>query len=73
MIYRMAAFMPQEHLAPIGCAAFDLQHLVQFEGLETRMRQIKGNRDRRHAVRREPLVPEIAIRRSETPPAPSSL
>src|SRR5215469_6420246 len=58
----MAAFMPQEHLAPIGGAAFDLQHLAQFEGLEARMRQIKGNGNRRHPFRREPLVTEIANR-----------
>src|SRR5215469_5914261 len=61
MIDRMAAFMPQEHLAPIGGPAFDLQHLVQFEGLEARVRQIKGDGNRWHAFRREPLVTEIAI------------
>ena len=58
----MAAFMPQEHLAPIGGAAFDLQHLVQFKELEARMRQIKGNGNGRHTFRREPLITQIAIR-----------
>ena len=62
MIYCMSAFMPEEHLAPIGGAAFDFQHLVQLEGLEARMRQVKGNGNRRHTFRREPLVAELAIR-----------
>jgi hypothetical protein len=38
----MAAFMPQEHLAPIGSATFDLQHLVQFKSPETWMGKVKG-------------------------------
>src|SRR5581483_10119593 len=48
--------------------AFDLQHLAQFERLQTRMRQIKRNRDQRLPRRREPLVAEIA-RRLELEPA----
>src|SRR5262252_8001211 len=57
----MAAFMPKKLLAPIGGAAFDFQHLVQFEEFEARMRQIEGNGNGRHTFRREPLVTEITI------------
>src|SRR5215831_17881297 len=58
----MAAFVPQELLAPRQRAAFHLQHLVQLQCLQTRMREIERNRDRRHTLRRKPLIAEIADR-----------
>src|ERR1051326_8062762 len=62
VVHGMATFMPQEHLAPIGGAAFDFQHLVHFKQLEARMRQIKWNGNGWHAFRREPLIAQITIR-----------
>src|SRR5258708_3996521 len=58
----MAALVPQQHLAAFCGASFHLQHLVHLERFEPRMRQIKRNRDRRHAFRREPFVAKVAIR-----------
>ncbi len=42
--------------APAFGAPLDLQHLLAFQGRQTRMCQIEGYGDPRYAVRREPFV-----------------
>src|SRR5215469_7976318 len=56
----VTAFVAQELLAPLRCAAFHFEHLAQLESFETRMRKIKRDGDLGHAFGRKPLVAEIA-------------
>src|SRR5690242_353381 len=58
--------------APFLGAALHLEHLVQLEPPEARVRQVEGHCDARNAVRREPLVrdPEVRL---EAQPVPAQL
>src|SRR2546430_14919441 len=60
MIYGMAAFMAQQLEAPLRSPALHFEHLVQFERLQTRMRQIERNGDGGEARRRKTIRPPIA-------------
>src|ERR1700756_3020230 len=59
--------MPQKLEAPFGSAAFDLEHLMYFERLQARMRQIERNGDGRDAFGRKPFVAQIAFRTKAEP------
>ena len=54
--------MPQQHLAPFRGAAFDIQHLVQLQSLQSWVRQIKWNRETRDAIGREPFLGKPHVR-----------
>ena len=60
MIDGVPALVTQELQAPLGRAAFDLEHLAQLERLQPRMRQPERNGDERLLRRSEPLVAEVA-------------
>src|ERR1041384_8441729 len=51
----VACFVAQNSHALGVAAPFDFQHLLAFEFHEAWMREIKRNRDSRHAVRRKPF------------------
>src|SRR5689334_10036981 len=53
--------MPQDAHAPFVLAPFNLQHLRLFELGQPRVCQVERNRDRRRAIRREPLVRQIKM------------
>src|SRR6476619_2163124 len=57
----VAALMTQQHLAPFSGAAFDFEHLPEFQRFETGMRQIERDGDGGGAFRREPFVTQITI------------
>ena len=57
----MAGFVAQDAHAPLVLAALHLEHLRLLELLEPRMRQVERDRNRRRAVRREPLVGQIEV------------
>src|ERR1700680_3208349 len=61
MVDRVAALMPQQILTPLRSSSLHFEHLVQFQGFQARVRQIKRNSDRGNARRREPLVAQIAV------------
>src|SRR2546429_3713262 len=56
----VTTLMTQELLAPLRRAAFDLQHLAELESFQTRVSQIKRNRNGGDAGPREPLLAAIA-------------
>src|SRR5437016_6143060 len=60
MINGMAAFMAQQLEAPLRSPALDFEHLMEFERLQTRMREIERNGNGGDTCRREPLVTQIA-------------
>src|SRR5205809_8018935 len=60
MVYGVAAFGPQEQLAPFRGASFYFQHLAQFQNFQSGMSEIERNGDRRHAFRREPFISQVS-------------
>src|SRR5437667_12800135 len=61
MVDGVTTLVPQEHLAPFRGPSFYFQHLMEFQRLQSRMRQVEWNGDGRHAFRREPLIPKVAV------------
>ena len=59
----------QDLHAPLGRAAFDLEHLRPLELLEPGMRQVERDRDARDAVGREPLRRQPEMRLEPAQPA----
>src|SRR5207253_3137594 len=41
--------------------SFHFQHLMEFQRLKSRMRQVEWNGNGRYALGREPLVPKVAV------------
>src|SRR5688500_5375438 len=64
----MTGFVPENTHAPFHVAAFDLEHLIQFQFGQARMGQIKRNGDSGHAIGRKPFLREPKMR-SETQPS----
>ena len=62
VVERVAGLVPQDLQAPLGRAAFDLQHLRCLEPHQPRMRQIERDGDAGDAVRREPLGRQPVVR-----------
>ena len=58
---RVSGLVPQNLHAPVVGAAFDLQHLVELEAREARVREVEGYGDSGHPVGREPLVREPEV------------
>ena len=68
VVDRVAGLVAQDAHAPLRGAALDLEHLVQLEAREPRVREVERNRDARHAVGREPLVGEPEVRPEDGAP-----
>src|SRR5204862_4766056 len=62
VVDRVTGLVAQDSQARFSIAAFDFEHLGELELGEPRMREIKGDGDARHAVRREPLVGQPVVR-----------
>ncbi len=52
----MARLVPHDAHAPVRIAAFDFQHLVQFELGEAGMSEIEGDGDAGYVIRTEPFI-----------------
>src|SRR5439155_21803779 len=62
VVDRVTGLVTQDSQARFKIAAFDLEHLGELEPRQPRMREIEGDGDARHAVRREPLVGQPVMR-----------
>ncbi len=58
----MPGFVPHDAHAPLRGPPFDLQHLRQLEFHQTRMGEIKRNRDTGYTIGCKPLVGEPEVR-----------
>src|SRR5687768_5010531 len=58
----MTSLMPENAHAPFHLAAFDLEHLIQFQFGKARMGQIERNGDSGHAIRRKPFLRQPKMR-----------
>src|SRR5512143_1715121 len=59
---RMPRFMPQNAHAPFGCSSFDFQHFGQFKFYETRVGEVKRDRNSGNTVGRQPFVGQPEVR-----------
>src|SRR5215510_13490016 len=62
VVERMAGFVTQDAHALDVRAAFDFAHELTLELHQTRVGQVKRNREPRHAVRREPFSRKPHVR-----------
>ena len=62
VLNRVAGLVPHDSRELITRAPFDIEHLTPLESNEPRMREIEGNRETRHALRRKPFLGEPDVR-----------
>src|SRR5688572_28470782 len=58
----MTRLVPHDAHQPLVVATLDFVHEAALEPHQTRMREVEGNRDAWHAVRREPLLRQPEMR-----------